>query len=250
VALVLACAAVLAALALIASRPEPAKAAPCSTDVSSYIVLTGSPDFLGIRGASICSDHDESFRVYCSGGTVLVDYAFIDTNDLSGTDNSGAPCSQVGSLWVDGLLGDDRIDVSAVSPATGFSTISPADPVHLNPSGAGNDDVVGSSFADEITGGAGGDSLTSGPGNDSVNGGTGGDLLFVRDGGPDTADCGADNDAVQADQRSVDAIANCEAVDALPEATTAAVPVPEIVAKKKCKKKHHKHRKCKKHKKR
>jgi hypothetical protein len=175
------------AILLGASRPHDARAASCSINVSTF-----SGGTLTLEGAGTCSDHSELFRVRCAGN-VVVDYAFIDTNDLSGTHDSGAPCAGVQTLVVNGLNGNDQIEVGAIGSVR------------------------------------------------TIRGDAGGDTLLLRNGVPDTADCGADTDSIQADQHSVDTAANCEISDFLPEAAA-----PTTTAKKKCKKKHGKKRHCKK----
>jgi len=99
-----------AVLALEGRGAEPASAASCSlNNISDYAKPT-----LRIQGEGLCSDHAEAFKVYCSAGTVMVDYAFIDTNDLSGTHDTGALCGEVQSVTVDGLGGADRIEMTNV----------------------------------------------------------------------------------------------------------------------------------------
>jgi hypothetical protein len=48
----------------------------------------------------------------------------------------------------------------------------------------------------------------------------GNDTLDVRDGGPDTANCGADSDTVTADMLGVDVLTGCENVSFLPTPAT------------------------------
>jgi hypothetical protein len=116
-----------------------------------------------------------------------------------------------------GNYGEDVIDLSSVTRAAGFSGI----------------------VQNTIDGGGSGDFLVGSPLPDLVLGGSGNDILRLRDGVADTADCGADYDAVESDQAGVDSLVNCEIADLSP----APAPAPA----KKCKKKKHGHKRhCKK----
>ena len=100
--------------------------------------------------------------------------------------------------------------------------------------GGGDDELIGSGGADAIDGGAGNDFIDAGFGDDTITGGPGRDTIYadrrggdcgplwctepygndtvdVRDGEPDSVDCGFGQDVVYAD--AVDTIApNCETV--------------------------------------
>jgi hypothetical protein len=92
-----------------ASRPHDARAASCSINVSTF-----SSGTLTVEGAGTCSDHAERFKVYCSGNA-LVDYSWSDDPlGPSGTHDSGAPCGDIQTLVVNGLNGNDQIEVGAV----------------------------------------------------------------------------------------------------------------------------------------
>lgn len=184
-----------AALLLGASRPDPAAAASCSINT---IDDNSTPGYLLLEGAGLCSDHSERFRVFCSAGTVNVDYAFIDTNDLSGVLDTTIPCGSVQAMSVSGLVGGDLIDVSAVAPAPGgFGSLS-----------------------------------------HSLSGGVGGDTFLLRNNVPDSTDCGDDTDSAQADRVGVDSLANCEIVSFLPEPVMATAASAVTTPVKKCKRKH------------
>lgn len=118
-------------------------------------------------------------------------------------------------LFVAGRGGNDRIDLSGVSHAGGFtmpvsdpswlvdeamaiwSTGAPVDPLPaiVVDGGAGNDRIVGSPLDDYLIGGAGDDQLFGGAGNDTLEGSPGTDILtggpgndtyrFVRSAGVD-----------------------------------------------------------------
>jgi hypothetical protein len=217
----------LAALLSLAGTPPRAQAAPCPAPVSSVSAGT-----ITIQGDPSCSYLEEDFRVYC-GGTVKFDYVVAGVQSVPGND-TGVACGTPTSIHVLGNGGDDDIDLSAVTPGSGFTAITQ----NLVDGSFQNDTVIGSSLPDVITGGDGRDFLAGGPGKDAVDGGPGEDLLQLRDGTADIGNCGEGFDAVQADQASVDALSNCEIADRSPESAAS--------AKRKCKKKHGKRRHCKK----
>ena len=95
-------------LLLGAAQPRPASAVPCSL----YGISTFSSGSLTVEGGGICSDHSESIKVFCSGETARIDYAFIDTYDLSGTQDTGVPCGNVVVVDVEGKGGNDRIEMT------------------------------------------------------------------------------------------------------------------------------------------
>ena len=73
--------------------------------------------------------------------------------------------------------------------------------------------------------------LTDGPGNDLLDGGTGDDSIRMRDGGTDTADCGAGLDVAVAD--AADVVTGCEVVQTPPVAPTPTptpTPAPDSTA--------------------
>jgi Ca2+-binding RTX toxin-like protein len=176
---------------------------------------------VSISGTTPCDDDPERFSVFCGGGHAKFDYYVNDT--FVATVDTGTACGAVARFSVDGRYGDDLIDLSRVSAADGFTGID---------------------LPNIITGGAGADLLVGAQLANSVSGGSGNDIVMVRNGVPDTADCGTEIDAVQTDQSGVDSLTSCELVDPLPTAATPAAPAP-TTPKKKCKKKHG-HKKCKK----
>lgn len=92
------------------ARPKPASAASCGiNNIDSF-----SSGLLTVEGSGACSDHSEAIKVYCGGATVLIDYAFIDTNDLSGTKDTAVPCGSVLIVDIEGLIGNDRIQMTAL----------------------------------------------------------------------------------------------------------------------------------------
>ena len=214
----------LAAAVLLARTPPAAEAAPCPSPVSSFSAGT-----ITIQGDPSCAFNDEDFRVYCDG-SVKFDYVVNGVQAISGND-TGVACGTPTRIHVIGNGGDDNIDLSSVTPGNGFTAIAQ----NQVEGGFQNDTVLGSAFADLISGGDGRDFLAGGPGADTVAGGAGNDLLALRDGTGDSADCGDGFDGAQADQASLDSVANCEITDRSPEP-----------AKKKCRKKHGKKRHCKK----
>jgi hypothetical protein len=209
-------AAVLGALALVGSAgPTRAEAAPCPAP--TVINLAGS---VSISGTSPCDEDPENFSVFCGSGNVQFDYYVNDT--FVGTFNTGTSCAAVAHLTIEGRDGGDLIDLSRVSAANGFTGVSQP---HVLDGGTGADLLVGAKQSN------------------SVLGGSQSDLALLRNGVPDTADCGPDIDAVQADTAAMDSATSCEIADFLPP-TAAQAPQPS--PKKKCKKKHGHRRHCKK----
>ena len=89
-----------------------------------------------------------------------------------------------------------------------------------NDSLAGVEDVFGGSVdvnvlrgdggPNRLIGSGGADVLEGRGGQDVLTGGAGADALDVRDGGPDSADCGAETDVVTADAPGTDTLIGCE----------------------------------------
>ena len=100
------------AILLTVSRPQPAHAASCSiNDIDTF-----SSGALTVEGPGACSDHGESIKAYCNGD-VQIDYAFIDTNDLSATKDTGIPGASVSVADIEGLNGNDRIEMTTLGSA-------------------------------------------------------------------------------------------------------------------------------------
>jgi hypothetical protein len=118
-------AAIAVVLLLTASRPQPAQAADCGVGG----IDTFSSGTLTIEGPGLCSDHAEYIKAYCNGN-VLIDYAFIDTNNLSATEDTGVPCDSVSVVDVEGLNGGDRIEMTTLGS------------VRLANGGAGDDTLL------------------------------------------------------------------------------------------------------------
>jgi hypothetical protein len=216
--------ALLAAMLFAGQRASPAEAAPCPAPTFS-----GNLD---IAGTAPCDVDSEIFNVYCNAGNVFVDYGVNDT--IQGPFDSGVACSMPTRISVDGYFGGDRIDLSRVSAADGFTGIN--QPNQLNGS-FGNDELIGSPLPD------------------AVSGSIGSDIVLVRDGSADNVDCGPDFDYAQADLASTDSLSNCEVADYLPTAATptAATPpaaTPPPATPKKCKRKRHRKTRACKHRKR
>lgn len=210
----LAAAAVVFALALAASSgTDRAQAAPCPAP--TVINLAGN---VSISGTSPCDDDPENFSVFCGSGNAQFDY-YVNTA-FQGTVDTGTACGAVARLTVEGRYGNDLIDLSRVSAANGFTGVTQP---HLLDGGADADVIVGAKQSN------------------SVVGGYGSDLALLRNGVADSADCGPDIDAVQADTAAMDSVTSCEIGDFLPAAATA----PTATTKKKCKKKHGHKRRCK-----
>lgn len=203
----LAAAIALALILLTARSPTPAKAAPCPTPTISF-----TSGVLSISGTYPCTDDPEGFSVFCAT-TVKFDYSVNATPQ--GATDTGVACGAPKSISVAGGLGADEIDLTRVTRAAGFTGISQPD---------------------TLDGGFDGDLLKPGPLSSTDLGGAGNDILLLRNGAPDTGNCGDGIDAAQADQSSVDTLTGCEVADVSP-----AAPQP----KKRCKRKHGR-KKCRK----
>ncbi len=214
-------AAALATLWFAGPRAQTAEAAPCTvTPYNSY----GAG--ILVLGQSNCGASDplatETYAVFCHlDGITHHFFVFEDiTGPYPANEVPYGPCDEVSGIVVNGLQGPDVIDLSRVSASNGFTGIAGANSISLD-GGNGTDRMIGSGFSDVVAGGA-----------DS-------DVIQVRDGKSDSVDCGDGFDSVQTDQLGVDALSNCESVDALPSPLptppTAAPPTAQPL--KKCKKK-------------
>ncbi len=94
-------------------------------------------------------------------------------------DSLNVAAADVASIVIQGSSGADRIDLSQVSAATGFTHAGGVSTT-LN-GNDGPDIITGSGFIDHINGGDGADVLDGRDGDDLLNGGAGDDYLF---GGP------------------------------------------------------------------
>jgi hypothetical protein len=135
-----------------------------------------------------------------------------------------------GTNLLEGKGGDDEFDGSGASVDTVSYAGAPSG-VSVDLSGktaSGGDgtdalnnidNVIGSRFGDNLTGNNEANVLTPGLGGDVVRALGGNDTLQIRDGVADNASCGAGADKAVSDRRSLDVVqADCETVDALPEA--------------------------------
>jgi hypothetical protein len=166
-----------------------AEAAPCP--MPTYGLDSGGG--LSIQGTSYCAPEPEEFVPYCEGGTARFEYSVNDTPQ--GSIDTSIACGTPTHLAVYGNSGDDKLDLSRVSAADGFTGI-----VESN----------------EIDGGYGADTLIAGPLPGDIRGGPDNDTLLARNGVHDAVDCGGGTDAAQVDQPGVDALFGCESVDLLP----------------------------------
>jgi Ca2+-binding RTX toxin-like protein len=193
----------------------------------------------GIDDASFAGGNNATVDMNISGPQATGDGAttLIDVEGLTGGDGNdtligdAGPNTLTGGEGVDLLDGrggnDSLFDSSDGSTAT-YAQAPAAVSVDLAAGtatgGAGNDtlagvnNLIGSPFGDSLTGSVLANSITGLGGNDTVSALGGSDAVDVRDGGPDTASCGVNEDAAVADQASVDTVnADCEAIAFLPE---------------------------------
>ena len=110
-----------------------------------------------------------------------------------------------GSDLVDGGPGTDVVDyrlgqIGGVSVDLGIAGFQPTGSEGSDMF-SGIENVMGTGFADTLRGDKGPNSLVGFAGADSID---------VRDGGPDTVDCGEDADTVTTDLPGIDTLLNCE----------------------------------------
>jgi Ca2+-binding RTX toxin-like protein len=136
-------------------------------------------------------------------------------DDLTGRDNEANELvGLAGDDRLEGLGGDDSLDgregtdTASYANAAAPVTVSLADATPQNTGGAGIDTLAA---LENLTGSPQGDTLAGSPSTNVVSALAGDDSVQVRDGAPDTVDCGAGNDSVVAD--AVDNVGNCETVD-------------------------------------
>ena len=118
----------------------------------SFDVLTGEFSVTGTEG-------EDSILITVSDDNT-VEVGNVETN---------VGADEVNTIFVDGLGGDDNIDLSAVVAAN-FTSISAAAGAITIEGGAGNDTIFGSALNDTIKGEAGDDSIYGGPGDDHLLG--------------------------------------------------------------------------------
>ncbi len=141
---------------------------------------------------------NETIRVYCNGvGHVEVSHSFNgnaqieETQDVTNA-NSPVPCGIVKKVRLYGNDTAERLDLSGVAKAGGFTGINLTNVID---GGDRRDVLIGSAFADRLVqgsddspgilrGGAGADNLVGDDGADTEKGGTGRDHLDGR-AGPD-----------------------------------------------------------------
>ena len=148
-----------------------------------------------------------------------------------------------GTNLLEGKGGDDELEgsgasVDTVSYADAPSGVSVDLASKIASGGDGTDalnnidNVIGSRFGDNLTGNDEANVLTPGLGGDIVRALGGNDTVQIRDGVADNASCGAGADKAVSDRRSLDIVqADCETVDALPEAAApggGAKPAPAL----------------------
>jgi Ca2+-binding RTX toxin-like protein len=162
----------------------------------------------------------------------------VDVEDVAGSESNDTLLGSAGTNRLFGAGGDDLLDGrGGADVLDGGSEFPFGDPgsdtatYAASPSGVtvdlttgqasgglGGDiltqteNVIGSPFADTLVGDTGPNSLTGLAGPDTISALAGADSVHVRDGEPDTADCGPDADTATADSPGIDALAACENV--------------------------------------
>ncbi|HWH44203.1 MAG TPA: calcium-binding protein [Thermoleophilaceae bacterium] len=145
----------------------------------------GADDIMGISASDMISGGDGVDTIDAGGGTSdrLIETFDADQTLTNSTYTAGSETDLISGFERAELSGGasaNSIDVSAFSPAGGFTTVR---------GGAGADVITGSGLVDQLEGGDGADSIGGGAGSDAVLGGNDGDTL----------DGGAGEDGVQGD---------------------------------------------------
>ena len=111
-----------------------------------------------------------AFSVTGTEGADHIVITVAGNNEIEvGNAASGVFADTVSTIFVDGLAGNDRIDLSGVL-STNFSSVSMNEGAITIEGGAGNDTINGSGLDDTIEGGAGDDNIDGGPGDDLIFG--------------------------------------------------------------------------------
>lgn len=174
------------------TRTGPQPAGPAGADT-----LTNVEDLIGSPGADVLRGDAVANAIDGRGGDDVIEGR--GGNDL--------------------LTGGQGADIASFASATIPVTVDAALTTPQQTGGAGLDTLTepvegltGGAAADVLRGTAGPDVIDGGPGPDAITALAGADLLRLRDGAPDTADCGADADRAEVDPGSIDALTACETV--------------------------------------
>jgi Ca2+-binding RTX toxin-like protein len=177
------------------------------------VALAQSVDFVGNGGGDLLTGGD--------GGDML--FGFGGPDALVGGAGNDELQPGLGNDFVDGGSGTDTVDYDEGAFTSVSVDLAIAGP--QGTSGAGNDSIgavenVRATTGIDIVRGddgpnviatiAGSDVVEGRGGIDTIETWIGNDSIDVRDGGPDTVDCGPDEDTVVADAQGVDTLVNCE----------------------------------------
>ena len=166
-------------------------------EIEIRVMLRGDPDSLL---ELVADDGGESIRFGSDG---------INPNALDSEVQPDADIRLDGLASVAGVGGSGPDTLGAQGGAgTGKALTDGVQLLGLS----GADRLTGGDGADDLAGGLGNDVLDGRGGTDRLEGGAGEDSLDVRDGGPDSADCGSEIDTVTADMPGIDALIGCESV--------------------------------------
>ena len=160
--------------------------------IDTFIGGAGDDILTGGAGADSLDGGEGNDQFIATGTEAQADTIFggngTDTIVIGGTvsltlNNFNATASSI-EVWQGNgmaLLGTTAANVFDLSGLTSITGLSYVD------GGAGDDTIIGSSFADNLRGGAGNDTLTGGDGNDILTGGAGNDTFVFGPGfGQDT----------------------------------------------------------------
>ncbi|MGH2636376.1 MAG: calcium-binding protein [Actinomycetota bacterium] len=195
----------------ISARGSPETGAPLSAGIE-LSGGAGNDTLIGGEGADRIDGGQGTDQLAGAGGGDTIDGGPDGNIFLSGGEGNDRLVPGFAGDQVTGEAGTDEVDYS-VHLTAGVS-------VELG-SQAAIENVIGTNFADVLRGDGGPNVLVGLQGNDVLEGrgaddalsaGPGDDSLDVRDGVPDTADCGPDADTVTADAAGLDILTECESV--------------------------------------
>lgn len=175
--------------------------ATASATVSSTVSESSTGLSLTVTGSEIA----DAIDVSCDHAARVQVNGLRPPTDADPTEPGSTACADITAIGIDGGGGNDRIDLRAVSPESGFSSTALCGPC---PGGSysivaeclagGGDDTITTSRIGTLVGGCAGmrsmtgndtvigrdgdDAIAAGPGRDIVRSGRGNDQLF---GGPD-----------------------------------------------------------------
>ena len=132
---------------------------------------------------------------------------------------------------VTGGAGQDTVSYASapksVAVDLGLGDGNPRDGVGTGDEIGTIESIEGSAFSDRLVGNLQANTIAGRAGSDEIEAGDGADTVQVRDGEPDTVNCGSALDTAFADRRDQDALTDCETAEFLPDLPTDPRPQPQ-----------------------